>query len=54
MEVTLTPEEAKLIWDALKYADPYNSPEAKGRHSEAMKIVASELRKVGVFGSIPY
>jgi len=49
MNATFTPEEAHLIWEALRYSDSYNSPEAQDRHSEALRLVAHELRLIGVF-----
>ncbi len=55
MEATFTPQEAFLIWEALEHGQPqmmhYDEPRA--RHAEAMKVVAAELRKVGVFPPLP-
>lgn len=46
MDAIFTPEETKLIWDALRDSEPQ-------RCAEAMRIVASELRRVGVFPPLP-
>lgn len=62
MEATFSPEEAHIIWmalrhsqalDTLRFMNCYPSPEAKDRHAEAMRLVAHELRKIGIFPPLP-
>ena len=49
MNAEFTPEEAKLIWTALRYSEPPRFGDGPDTHREAVKVLADELYRIGVF-----
>ena len=52
--IMLTPEQAELIWTALRHSKPAAYPEARVRQVEALHIIGTELRRaLGEFDDPP-